>query len=191
METNGSRPTAKLRVIRMLPTMKLIRSLLSVGAVVAVVGCGAATATSGASSPTPVPVDVAGAQLAALTLFREPTPGWWVPCLTTDNYAACPLSASVKARLNDLSSTNYFYSGPGGHCAGDFISNSTNGIFKAPAVLSAVAESNGNVTVVIQRATMIPTLTAVMAMENDRWLATDLASGSGPSASIFSPKPNC
>src|SRR5438132_1222262 len=30
----------------MLPTMKLIRSLLSVGAVVAVVGCGAATVTA-------------------------------------------------------------------------------------------------------------------------------------------------
>src|SRR5438093_12879440 len=98
METNGSRPTAKLRVIRMLPTMKLIRSLLSVGAAVVVVGCGAATATSGASSPTPVPVDVAGAQRAHLTLVRQPTPVSWVPCFTTDNYVACLRCASGKAR---------------------------------------------------------------------------------------------
>jgi len=52
METNGVRPTAKLRVIRMLPTMKLIRSLLSVGAVVEVVGCGVSTATCGATGPS-------------------------------------------------------------------------------------------------------------------------------------------
>jgi len=175
----------------MLPTMKLIRALLSAAAVLALVGCGATTATSGVSSPTPTPVDVAGAQRAALTLFVEADPGWWTPCLSTDNYAACPLSASVKARLTELTSANYFNTAPGGHCAGDFISNSTNGIFRAPAVLSAVAETNGNVTVVIHRETMIPTLTAVMAMENDRWLATDLASGTGPSASIFSASPNC
>jgi hypothetical protein len=30
-----------------------------------------------------------------------------------------------------------------------------------------------------------------MTPENSTWLATDLASGTGPSSSIFSAKPNC
>jgi hypothetical protein len=30
-----------------------------------------------------------------------------------------------------------------------------------------------------------------MTLQNGVWLATDLASGTGPSASIFSAKPNC
>jgi hypothetical protein len=171
--------------------MKSVRVLFLAASIFALVGCGAATATPRVSSSTPAPVDVAGAQRAALTLFVETSPGSWGPCLSSDNYAGCPLSPTVKARLAALTSQNYFNSGPYGHCGGDFISNSTNGLFKAPEVLSAVAESNGSVTVVIQRVTSIPNLTAVMTKGNDTWLATDLASGTGPSASIFSAKPNC
>jgi hypothetical protein len=192
METTGSRPTADLKVIAMPSTMKFFRALISVAAVLALVGCGAATATPNASTSSPIPVDAADAQRAALTLFVVLEPGkWWGPCSTANNYAACPLSTTVKTRIAELNSTNYFYTGPGGQCGGDFISNSTNGLFKAPVVLSAVTESNGSVTVVIQRVTALPNLTATMTMENGKWLATDLASGTGSSASIFSAKPNC
>jgi hypothetical protein len=54
-----------------------------------------------------------------------------------------------------------------------------------------VTESDGSVTVVIGRPPARANLTVVMSLEGDAWLAADLASGSGPSASIFSAKPNC
>jgi hypothetical protein len=171
--------------------MKGVRVLFLATSILALVGCGAATATPRVSSSTLTAVDVAAAQRAALTMFVEFSPGHWGPCLSSNNYAGCPLSPTVKARLAALTSRGYFYSGPSGHCTGDFISNSTNGLFNAPEVLSAEAESNGTVTVVIQRVTSIPDLTAVMTKGNDTWLATDLASGTGSSASIFSAEPNC
>ena len=58
-------------------------------------------------------------------------------------------------------------------------------------MLSAAAESDGSVTVVIRRSPARANLTALMSLEGDAWLAADLASGNGPSASIFSAKPNC
>jgi hypothetical protein len=180
--------------------MKVRNILFLAAGIVAVVGCGAAAATPSVSSSTPTPsvssstptpVDVAGAQQAALGLFVETDPGHWGPCIKAGNYAACPLSVPVKARLADLYGRNYFYSGPGGHCSGDYIIGTTNPLFSAPKALSAIAANNGSVTVVIQRAPSIPVLTAVMTNGNDTWLATDLATGTGPSASIFSAKPNC
>jgi hypothetical protein len=51
--------------------------------------------------------------------------------------------------------------------------------------------ANGGVTVVIQRTPGRSNLTAVMTETSGTWLASDLASGTGPSASIFSAKPNC
>ena len=197
METTGSRPTTNLRA--MPPTMKFIRALLSVAAVVALVGCGGTTATTSVSSPTQASatpnatqVDVAGAQRAAMGLFvADPSgpAGHWVACSNSDNWAACPLSATVKARLADLISRGYF--GDVGGCGEEYISHTQNGFNNAPMALSAVAEANGSVIVVIQRTPGQPNLTAVMTETNTTWLASDLASGTGPSASIFSAKPNC
>jgi hypothetical protein len=143
------------------------------------------------SSPTPTPADVAGAQRAALGLFvADPSfPGHWNACSNVDYWAACPLSATVKARLADLTSRGYF--SDGGGCGEEYISGTQNGMWNAPKVLSAVAGANGNVTVVIQRGPSRPALTAVMTKENGTWLASDLASGTGPAASILSAKPNC
>ena len=173
--------------------MKGVRVLFLATGILALVGCGAVTATPSVSGSTPTSVDVAGAQRAALTLFvADPSyPGHWGPCLNSDNYAGCPLSGTVKARLTDLTSRNYFSSGPGGHCGSDYITSTQNGMFNAPEVLSAVAESTGSVTVIIQRVPSTPDLTAVMTKGNGIWLATDLAIGTGPSASIFSATPNC
>jgi hypothetical protein len=142
------------------------------------------------AEPTP-PADVAGAQRVALGLFvSDPSvPGHWYPCSNVDNWAACPLSARVKARLADLTSSGYF--GGAGGCGEEYISGTQNGLFNAPKVLSAVAGANGTVTVVIQRGPSHPGLTAVMTNENGTWLASDLVSGTGPAASIFSAKPNC
>src|ERR1700675_3628628 len=148
--------------------MKVLRVLFLTAGVFALVGC-AVTRTAKVSSSTPAPVDVAGAQRAALTLFvADPSyPGHWGPCSNSDNYAGCPLSATVKARLADLTSRNYFSSGPGGHCGGGYITSTQNAMFNAHEVLLAVAESNGSVTVVIQRVPSSPNITAVMTKGND------------------------
>jgi hypothetical protein len=59
--------------------------------------------------------------------------------------------------------------------------------------VSAREDAGGTVTVVIRRpATPAPPdLTVVLTHRNGVWLATDLASGSGPSASIFATNPHC
>src|SRR3989442_15668600 len=76
--------------------------------------------------------------------------------------------------------------------AEDYITGTQNGLFTAPRVVSAVAGVDGKVTVVIERGSPAPpTLTAVMTNQSGTWLASDLASGIGPSASIFSANPNC
>ncbi len=150
------------------------------------------TSPSPAKAPEPVlPADVAGAQRAAFGLFvADPSlPGHWDSCSNVDNWAACPLSVTVKARLAELTSRGYF--SDAGGCGEDYISGTQNGLFNAPKVLSADAAGNGRVTVVIQRAPSRPDLSAVMTKENGTWLASDLASGTGPAASIFSTKPNC
>ena len=96
------------------------------------------------------------------------------------------------ARLNQLSSIGYFGDAPpSGVCGEDYITGTQNGLFVAPQVLSAIANANGSVTVVIRRGPPPPDFTVTMTLENGTWLATDLASGTGPSASIFSAKPNC
>jgi hypothetical protein len=172
--------------------MKGVRVLFLATSILALVGCGAATATPSVSSSTPTPVDVAGAQRAAMGLFvADPSgpAGHWVACSNSDNWAACPLTAALKARLADLTSKRYF--GDVGGCGEEYISHTQNGFNNAPMALSAVSGTNGSVIVVIQRTPGQPNLTAVMTEANTTWLASDLASGAGPSASIFSAKPNC
>jgi hypothetical protein len=194
METTRSRPTANLRVIAMPPTMTFIRALLPVVSVVALVGCGATTATTSVSSPTPTP-DMAAARTAALTTFFAlpgQAPEVWVPCSSrASDFADCPFSAAVKARLADLGSSGYFADAPPGVCGEDYITGTQNGLNTAPQVLSAVADASGSVTVVIQRGPPPPNFTVTMTLENGLWLASDLASGTGPAASILSAKPNC
>jgi len=154
---------------------------------------GHATGAAASTTPTPQPVDVAAAQQAALGLFvADPsTPGHWYPCSNADNWAACPLTPTVKARLADFTRSGYFSDGPGG-CGEEYVSGTQNGLWNAPKALSAVAGANGSVTVVIQRGpSPPPNLTAVMTIENGTWLASDLASGTGSAASIFSASPTC
>jgi hypothetical protein len=95
------------------------------------------------------------------------------------------------ARLKYLSSTGYFGDAPPGVCGEDYLTATQNGLFVAPQILSATAEANGTVKVVIDRGSPLPNFTATMVEGNGAWLATDLASGTGPSASIFSTRPNC
>ncbi|HEX9095508.1 MAG TPA: hypothetical protein VF990_05335 [Candidatus Dormibacteraeota bacterium] len=182
--------------------MKVLNVLFLAASIVALVGCGGTTATTSVSSPTPASatpsatqVDVAGAQRAAMGLF-VPDPsgpqGHWVDCSQINGWASCPLSTKVEARLDALRSQGYFGDAPpSGVCAEEYITHTQNGLNNRPEVLSAIAGANGSVTVVIQRAAGLPNLTAVMTIENGAWLASDLSSGTGPSASIFSAKPNC
>ena len=124
---------------------KLIGALLAVVAIAVLSACGTTRPSASVSAqPSLSPADVTAASQAAMTLFVQVDPNAWSPCPSTDRYAACPLSPAVKDRLVALVSSNYFYSGPGGQCAGDFISNSTNGLQQAPTVLSAVAGSDGH-----------------------------------------------
>lgn len=187
-----------------MPTTKFTRSLLSAAAVVALFGCGAASATGGASpaptsapsaspvaSPTP---DLGAARAAALKIIvpLPGTPGVWGPCTqVSSDFAACPFTTALIARLNALSSSRYFSDGPPGVCGEDYIGGTQNGLFVAPQILSASANPDGSVSIVIERGSPVPNLTATLSLGNGAWLAADLASGTGPSASIFSVKPNC
>jgi hypothetical protein len=171
-------------------------ALISAAAVVVLCGCGAATATNSAASPTPMSTpDVAAARTAALTIFYAlpgQVPEVWGPCSArASDFAGCPFSTKVTARLVELGSTGYFSDAPPGVCGEDYITGTQNGLFSAPQALSAVADATGSVSVVIQRGPPTPNFTVTMTSENGTWLASDLASGSGDAASVFSATPNC
>jgi hypothetical protein len=158
----------------------------------------AATASTGTPSATSAGTstgsDVAGAVSSALALFekvprnpQDPASGYvWLPVSETAGH----LSPDVTARLDALRSTGYF--GAGG-CAEDYLTGTQNGLTAAPTVVSARCDSGGTVTVLIRRPATPrpPDLTVVMARRDGHWLATDLASGQGSSASIFASKPHC
>jgi hypothetical protein len=175
-------------------------------------GCGSSQATTvrqatGAAAPVSVtpspapssqPVDVAAAEESALALFvrfpmvlNDPQAGYgW----SGGPASASHMSAQVTTRLGELQRTGFFSDAAGG-CGIDYISHTQNGLFIAPVVEWATVSADGSVTVVIHRqaggAVVLPTLTATMTDDNGTWLAADLASGSGPDASIFSASPNC
>jgi hypothetical protein len=100
------------------------------------------------------------------------------------------LSRDIVARLAALNSSGYFTDRV---CAVDYFTGTQQLLEAAPTVVSAHADASGAVTVVIRRPVTParPDLTLVMTRRNGVWLATQLASGSGPSASIFAAKPNC
>jgi hypothetical protein len=159
---------------------------------------GQATGAAASTTPTPQPVDVAAAQQAALALFvkapldlNNPQTGYmW----SGGPSSASHMSAQLNTRFGVLQRAGFFSDGPGG-CGIDYISHTQNGLFIAPVVVSAIPSADGSVTVVIHRQgsgdVVLPTLTAVMTDENGTWLAADLASGTGPVASVFSASPNC
>ena len=174
-------------------TSKLIRILVAATAL-AIVGCGSPGATGNASNPTPIPTpDVSSARAAALTIFFAlpgQTPQVWLPCSArAENMSGCPFTDAVKDRLNALSAAGFGSDLPPG-CGEEYITATQNGLFTEPQALSAAADANGHVAVVISRG-LSPNLTVTMTRETGSWLASDLASGSGSSASIFSAKPNC
>ena len=174
--------------------------VLSAVTLLILAGCGTTVATISAPSLTATPApsstpNVAAARTAALTII-VPLPGTavvWGGCTQlAGNFAACPFAPVLVARLNSLSSSGYFGDAPpAGVCGEDYITGTQNGLFAAPQILSATGETNGTVTVVIERGSPPPNLTVTMTFESGAWLATDLASGTGPSASIFSAKPDC
>lgn len=165
-------------------------TMLGCGSITAPVASSSSPAAPAVASPTP---DAGAAAAAALTIFYAlpgQTPEVWVPCSQrAADFAMCPFSADVKSRLDELSSMGFGSDVPPG-CAEDYITGTQNGLFAAPQVVMAVANADGSVTVVIHRGSP-PDFTVTMKMVNGAWVATDVASGSGPSASVFSTKPNC
>jgi hypothetical protein len=120
------------------------------------------------------------------------TPSIWGPCSQrASDFADCPFAPVIKARLVALQSAGFFSDAPPGVCGEDYITGTQNGLFAAPAALSATPQPNGDVVVVINRGSPPPNFTVTMTSMSGTWLATDLASGTGASASIFSTKPNC
>lgn len=153
---------------------------------------------SPSSTPTPTPtVDLAGASRVALTLFKrtpnnvnDPSAGYtWTSVSLTAHGG--PLSTQLKARMTELNKSGYF---DDRHCGESYVVGTQYGLLTEPKVLSAHAIGNGSVTVVLERSdshSSPPNLTVVLTKQDGTWLVTDLASGTGPSASIFSVKPNC
>ena len=172
-----------------------VGALLVAATAVALAGCGATTSSAGSSAPPAPPAtpDVAAARTAALTIYYAvpgQTPEVWLPCSArASDFADCPFSTTVIAGLNHLTTSGFSSDATG--CGEDYITGTQNGLDTAPVVLSAVADTNGNVSVVIRRGPPPPNFTVTMTRENGEWLATDLASGTGPNASLFSAKPNC
>jgi Protein of unknown function (DUF4232) len=139
--------------------------------------------------------DVVAARKAASNIL-VPQPGaqgTWMGCSQlAPNFGACPFSSEIIARLNQLTRSGYFGDAPpSGVCGEDYLTGTQNGLFVAPRVLSATWNNLGIIIVVIRRGPPPPDLTATMSLISGHWLATDLASGSGPSASIYADKPNC
>ena len=189
------RSPAMTRTDRLDHTPGFLTALLVAASAVVLAGCGAITtaaSSSATATATPAP-DVAAARTAALTIFFAvpgQTPEVWGPCSErASNFADCPFSAAVVDGLNHLTTSGFGSDATG--CGEDYITATQNGFFTAPQVLSAVAEADGDVTVVIQRGPKAPIFTVTMTSEEGKWLATDLASGTGPNASLFSAKPNC
>jgi hypothetical protein len=138
--------------------------------------------------------DVKAAVQSALGIFEkvprnpnDPAAGYlWGPVSDLTGH----LSRDIVARLAALHSSGYFTDRV---CAADYFTGTQNLLDAAPTVVSARGDASGTVTVVIRRPVTParPDLTLVMTRRNGVWLATQLASGSGPSASIFAAKPNC
>jgi hypothetical protein len=184
----------------------VLGAVISVAAVLALVGCGTTTTTgspspsptSPAASPSPIASpapDTLGARAAALKIIVAipGAQGVWGGCSQLGpNFSACPFTPGLITRLNTLTRSGYFGDAPpSGVCGENYITGTQNGLFAAPQIFSATANEDGSVTVVIKRGPPPPDLTATMTHVNGTWLASDLASGTGPSASIFSVKPNC
>ena len=156
------------------------------------------TTAAGTSPATPAGTstggDVTAAVQSALGLFekvprnpQDTSAGYvWLPASETASH----LSPEVTARLDTLRSSGYFGASV---CAEDYLTGTQNGLTAAPTVISAHGGTGGTVTVLIRRPATPrpPDLTVVMALRNGPWLANDLASGDGPSASIFASKPHC
>ena len=152
------------------------------------VGTRAAPAASTSSG------DVTAAVQSALRLYekvprnpQDPSAGYvWGPVSDTTGH----LSPAVSVRLDALRGSGYFSDRV---CAEEYLTGTQNGLPAAPTVMSARGNASGTVTVVIRRPATpaTPDLTVVMTQRNGVWLGSDLASGSGPSASIFATKPNC
>lgn len=181
------------------PTSAIVLAVVSAVTVAVLAGCGTTAAPSPSPGPspsaTPSPTpDIAAARAAAMNII-VPLPGasgvWGGCAQVAGDFAACPFAPSIIARLKDLSTAGYFGDAPPGVCGEDYITGTQNGLFVAPQTLSATVNADGSVTVVIKRGLPPPNLTATMTDVNGIWLATDLASGTGPMASILSAKPNC
>jgi hypothetical protein len=153
-----------------------------------------ATSTPSATATGASAADVTAAAKAALGLFEkvprnsnDPAAGYlWGPVSDLTGH----LSRDIVARLAALHSSGFFSDRV---CPVDYFTGTQQLLEAAPTVVSAHGNAGGTVTVVIRRPVTParPDLTLVMTQREGVWLATQLASGSGPSASIFAAKPNC
>jgi len=156
------------------------------------------TPTTPTASPTPSALgraDIAAATAAVLHLYsrspnnvNDPSAGYiWSSAISNPT---SPVSTALRARLNWLNDHDYF---DDRHCGEDYIDGNQVGLTGTPKAISATANPDGTVTVVIRGYLNddYRDLTVVMSKIQWTWLATDLRRGTGPNASIFSSHPNC
>ena len=152
------------------------------------------TSVTRTASPTPSPTrraDVAAAAAAALGLYARSSNNLNDP---SAGYVWSAVSGALSTRLRDrlvwLGNHDYF---DDRHCGEDYIDGNQVGLTRAPKAVSATANPDGTVTVVIRGYLNNDhrDLTVVMSQIHGTWLATDLRRGTGPNASIFSAHPNC
>jgi hypothetical protein len=160
-----------------------------------------ATATiTPSASPKESPVSKAETDRAANTamhlwarypiVLSDPSAGYvW----SGRTWPASPMSYGLHVRLEQLQKTDYFSDGPTGRCGEDYIVGNQSGLRSAPTKVSATANEDGTVTVVVRRVPNDSTsdISVVMTKVGDLWYATDLLRGTGPNASIYSKVPNC
>jgi hypothetical protein len=100
------------------------------------------------------------------------------------------MSPALRDRLQALTRAGWF---DDRRCGEDYVTGTQWGLPARPTVVPATPGAKGTVIVVLARQSRAPRrlLTVTEARVGGRWVAVDLASGTGPSASIFAAHPSC
>ena len=158
----------------------------------AATGSGSLAPPSSSAAATTPDVDVRAASRTALALYQrypnnlaDPSAGYvWSEAPNP------PVTNEVRDRLRALTGQGYF-SDLG--CAENYLLGNQVGLSSAPEPVSATANPDGSVTVVVRGrlGAHYRDLTVVVSQQRGTWVVSDLRRGTGAGASIFAARPNC